>query len=112
MLKENPALKRQPGTWQLPSLCVLLNLYLRLAAPESKAFAKTSIQALRNFRSIPHVDGNNRGDSWGVSFGEHTEGGIWILNADGGQLASSRVFSCASGDDAQGKEAKSAGVDQ
>ena len=28
-------------TWQFPGLCMLLNLYLRLAAPESKAFAKT-----------------------------------------------------------------------
>jgi hypothetical protein len=26
-------------TWQFPGLCMLLNLYLRLAAPESKAFA-------------------------------------------------------------------------
>ena len=72
-----------PMTWKLPSLCVLLNLYLRIAAPQSATSEISSIQVLRNFISRPHVDGNNKGKSWGLAFGNYVGGGVWSLCENG-----------------------------
>jgi len=74
-----------PMTWKVPSLCTLLNLYLRIASPASTADDVSSIQVLRNFQSRPHVDGNNKGASWGLSFGDFVgkNSGIWVLDPNG-----------------------------
>ena len=71
-------------TLQLPSLCVALNLYLKIAATNETAATEIStIQVLRNFQSRPHVDGNNKGESWSLCFGSYEGGGIWVLDDKG-----------------------------
>jgi hypothetical protein len=67
-------------TWKLPSLCVALNLYLQIAVPASVVFEVSTISVLRNVESEPHVDGNNKGDSWGLAFGDFEGGGVWVVD--------------------------------
>ena len=40
----------------------------------------------RNFASIPHVDGKNRGGSWGLAFGTYDSAGIWVLDEENGTV--------------------------
>jgi hypothetical protein len=55
--------------------CALLLHYLRHAEPSSRDMQITTTQATKNLQSLPRVDNNNLGPSYGETF---TGGELWI----------------------------------
>jgi len=61
----------------------LTKLLIKLIRREIGEFPFTSIQLNYNYASKPHVDRNNLGPSYIVSFGDHSGGQLWVHRPGG-----------------------------